>query len=202
MKKVLFLAAAALCTKLSFAQTKTAPVSFGLKAGLNIAKLKVTNSDESYGSLLGLNAGAFATIHATSTFAVQPELTWSTLGAKEKAEGITSKIVLNYLTLPVLAKYTFATSGFSLYAGPQIGFLLSANSKVSSDEGSIKTSIKDQIKSTDFAGVAGVEFEIPNTKLNISGRYQLGLSNIAKDSDGDSKVKNNAAIFTIGYRFN
>lgn len=200
MKKLLLTAVIA-CSGLSlFAQTNstvsTSPVSFGVKAGINLANFSVSEGELDSKSKLGLNAGVFATIHASESFGIQPELAWSTLGAKAKESG--GKQILNYLTLPVLAKYTFATSGFSLYAGPQIGFLLSAKSKL----GDESISNKDQFKSTDFAGVAGLEFEFPNTPFNISGRYQFGLSNIAEGSTGDVKLKNNAATFTIGYRFN
>lgn len=191
-KSFLLLAAIAFAGITSFAQTTStvteSPVSFGLRAGINLAK--ISGESQSSGTLIGLNAGAFATFHLSSSFGIQPELAWSTLGAKQDDD----KLVSNYITLPVMAKYTFANSGFSLLAGPQIGVLLSAKLKLNGQ--SIDN--KDAYKSTDFAGVAGAEFEIPNTKLNISGRYQFGLSSVAKNGD----VKNNAATFTVGYRFN
>lgn len=201
-KSFLLLAAIAFASVASFAQTTStvtaSPVSFGVKAGINLANLsaKSTGSDfENLKSKIGLNAGVFATFHVSESFGIQPELAWSTLGAKAK-EGDT-KLAFNYLTLPVLAKYTFTGSGFSLLAGPQIGYLLSAKAKGDGAD----QDIKDFLKSTDFAGVAGLEFQIPNTKFNIAGRYQFGLSNIL-DADGDGKLKNNAATFTVGYRFN
>lgn len=204
MKKVLFLAAAVACTTFSFAQEKkmatSSAISFGVKAGVNLSNFSESvpsgEDKEDFSSKIGLNAGVFATFHLSNSFAIQPELTWSTMGVKEKEDGSDAKMPLNYLTLPVLAKYTFAGSGFSLYAGPQVGFLLSA--KVKGDGASVD--IKDSFKSTDFGAVAGLEFEIPNTKLNISGRYQFGLANIAKDAPDGYKLKNTAATFTVGYR--
>ena len=208
MKKSLLLIAAFACTSLSlFAQTTstvtTSPVSFGLKAGANLATITGNNgAGDSKSSLVGLNGGVFATFHVSESFGVQPELTWSTLGVKYKGtmagNSYSVKQKLNYLTLPVLAKYTFAGSGFSLYAGPQIGYLLSA--KVKGESGTDLDN-KDNFKNTDFAGVAGLEFEIPNTKLNISGRYQFGFTKIG-DNTGAGDNKNAAATFTIGYRLN
>ncbi|GGH64986.1 hypothetical protein HNQ91_002178 [Filimonas zeae] len=208
MKKSLLLVAAFACTGLfSFAQTtssKSQPLSFGLKAGVNLATITGNNgAGDGKSSLVGLNGGAFATFHVSESFGIQPELTWSTLGVKYKGtflgSNFTSKQLLNYLTLPVLAKYTFAGSGFSLYAGPQIGYLLSAKLKTSNEDGSGSISNKDAFKSTDFGAVAGVEFEIPNTPLNVSGRYQFGLTKIG-DNTGAGDNKNAAATFTVGYR--
>lgn len=205
MKKSLLLIATLACTSLSlFAQTSTAvnkqPISFGLKAGVNLATITGNNAaGDAKSTLIGLNGGIFATFHVSESFGVQPELTWSTLGVKYKGSflgnSITEKQKLNYLTLPVLAKYTFAGSGFSLYAGPQIAYLLSAQRKMNSNS---SLSNKDQFKSTDFSAVAGLEFEIPNTKFNVSGRYQFSLTKNSDNSAGDNK--NAAAIFTVGYR--
>lgn len=205
MKKLLLTAVIA-CSGLSlFAQTNstvsTSPVSFGIRAGVNLSK---STGDAPAGvstkSLLGLNAGVFANFHLSESFGIQPELAWSTLGDKTEGNipGLGNakyKTVLNYLTLPVLAKYTFTGSGFSLYAGPQVGFLLSAKQK----SGDVSGDVKDSFKSTDFAGVAGAEFEFPNTPFNISGRYQFGLTKVL-EAGSDSKI--NAATFTLGYRFN
>lgn len=209
MKKSFLLFAAMACTSLSlFAQTTnsttSSPLSFGLKAGVNLATMTGdAGEDASKKMLLGLNAGVFATYHVSESFGIQPELTWSTLGVKLKEKGGNGEATLkmNYLTLPILAKYTFEGSGFSLYAGPQIGYLLSVKSKITDGTNVTEGSNKDGYKSTDFAGVAGLEFEIPNTKFNISGRYQLGLTKIAKGSNSDDKGgKLNAATFTVGYK--
>lgn len=204
MKKSLLLVAAFACTGVfSFAQTKSSaksqPVSLGVKAGVNVATITGNNgAGDSKSSLPGLNAGVFATFHVSESFGIQPELTWSTLGVKYKGSllgnSYSYKQVFNYLTLPVLAKYTIAGSGFSLYAGPQLGYLLSAKRK----SGDVSLSNKDGFNSTDFSAVTGFEFEFPNTRFNVSGRYQFGLTKIGDNNAGDNK--NAAATFTVGYR--
>lgn len=200
------LAAIALTSVASLAQTTSTetktPVSFGIKAGINIAQQSgVTSfSIDSKSSLIGLNAGAFATLHLSDHFGIQPELAWSTLGIKAKTIGSTgspshdAKQLLNYLTVPVLAKYAFTGSGFSLYAGPQIGFLLSAKYK----QQGATLSNKENFKNTELAGVAGAEFEFPHTPFNISGRYQMAITKAEKSG---ASARNNAATFTVGYRF-
>lgn len=105
--------------------------------------------------------------------------------------------MLNYLTLPVLAKYSFEDAGFGAYLGPQIGYLLSAKGIFEGDS----EDLKEDLKSTDISGIIGVEYFLP-AGIGISARYQLGLSNIAKDADeGEGSIKNNALTFTLGYRF-
>ena len=58
-----------------------------------------------------------AEIPIANRFSFQPELLYSGQG---------SSVNLNYLNIPLMAKYNL-TKEFSLEAGPQIGFLLSAN---------------------------------------------------------------------------
>lgn len=171
-------------------------VRFGVKAGINIANLTVKpRGDESaYNSLIGINGGFFATIPVATGFAIQPELTYSGLGAKAKTTD--DKMMFNYLTLPVLVKYAFEDAGFGAYLGPQIGYLLT----VKIEEGGVTENIKEDTKSTDFSGIIGVEYFLP-MGIGLSARYQLGLTNIAKDTEGEGSIKNKALTFTIGYRF-
>ena len=182
----------------SFAQeeTTTPGVRFGLKAGINIANLSIKPNDaeNQASSLISITGGVFATIPGGPGFAVQPELNYSGLGAKEKSSG--GKVLLNYLTLPVLLKYSFESSGFGAYLGPQIGYLLSAKAKV----GGLSIDAKDQIKKTDVAGIIGVEYFLP-VGVGLSARYQLGFTNIAKETAAGESEKNKAITFTIGYRF-
>ena len=180
----------------SFAQSKEATgVRFGLKAGINLANITTKPSDgTSTGFLPGINGGFFSTIPIAVGFAIQPELTYSGLGAKDKESS--DKVNLSYLTLPVLAKYSFANSGFGAYLGPQIGYLFSAKQK---SEGTSED-IKDGFKSTDLSGIFGIEYFSP-IGIGLSARYQLGLSNIVKDNELGASVKNKAIIFSVGYRF-
>lgn len=190
--------------------TTDGKLQFGIKAGVNIAQMHSKDADGSSNSksIVGPNAGIFARFGLSKSFGIQPELTYSQLGGKQSSEEgsakYTDKITLNYLTLPVLAKYTIATSGFSVYAGPQVGFFLSGKDKETISgtgtplDGSTETKPKAK---TDFAGVFGLEYEIPATKLNVSARYQLGLANVAKDAEPNSSVKLRAFTFTVGYRF-
>lgn len=169
-------------------------VSFGVKAGLNLSNLteKVSGVKVTYSSVANLTAGGYAIYHLNPSWALQAELLYNGSGAKLSGSG---KINMSYLSVPVLAKYAIASSGFSIFAGPQIGFLLSAKSI---PDGGSSTDVKSSFKSTDISGVAGADYTFIGG-FNISARYQLGLSNI--DASGGGTIKNNAINFTVVYAF-
>jgi hypothetical protein len=200
MKKSFLFVIALSIFSFAYSQTSRSPIGFGVKAGVNFAKLKTEtgNIESKTASQTGLNAGVFAEIPAGVNFTVQPELTYSSMGYEIENSLGTAKGKYTYLSLPVLLKYTFPGSGFGVYAGPQLGYLLSATRE------SNGTTIdeKDRLKSTDFSAVFGSEFTIPNSSFVISGRYQMGLKNIVKDNNPFvTSTKNNTATVTLGYRF-
>src|SRR5690606_36279328 len=97
-------------------------IKFGAKAGLSLAKM---NGDEEYESMrVALHLGGMAEIKISETFAVQPELLYSAQGYKH-AHG---KLALNYLVLPIMAKFS-VSENLTLEAGPQFGYLLAAKDK-------------------------------------------------------------------------
>lgn len=203
MKKVFtFLAVATFTaiTTVSAQSKKIDGVKIGIKAGINVANEKLSPEEEPpSSSLTGLTAGVFATIPVSNEFSVQPELLYSGVGYQLKESSGTTKNIYNYINLPLLAKYTFDNSSFALYAGPQIGFLLSAKQKA----GGGTADIKKYLKGTDFSGVFGLEYTFP-VGVTLSARYQVGLVNIYKDPSGDASggsIKNNAFTITVGYAF-
>lgn len=204
MKKTFILTATLFAVTAGFAQPETmrmGRVGFGIKAGINLSKATREIADESVstGTKLGLNAGVFVEMPVSTNFSVQPELNFSQMGFEE-GEGTTQlKYRLNYLSLPVLAKVGIASSGFNVYAGPQISLLMSGEYEdVNGTEFDID---EDVLKKSEFSGIAGAEFRVPHTGFTISGRYQFGLSNIDETTTSSNSLKNNAATFTVGYRF-
>lgn len=187
MKKVVLFFAMAIAAVSVSAQK----VNFGVKAGINISNIKVTGegSSTTYDSKVGLVAGGFAEIGVAESFSVQPELLFSMEGAKVPG----GKYHFNFINVPVLAKYKLANVGLGIYAGPQIGFLATAKAK----GGGETVDIKDEFKSTAFSGVAGVEYTFMECII-ASARYQMGLSNTLKDSEG-TKLKNHSFQITLGY---
>lgn len=166
----------------------SAQVNFGLKAGMNISTLR-GDGVEKANSLIGANVGAFVNIPVSTTFSFQPEVLYSMEGAKEDV--FDTKIMLNYVNIPLMLKYTDA-SGFFGELGPQIGFLTSAKSKINGNT----ADIKDLFKSTNFSLGIGAGFNF-TPSVGVGLRYNLGLSNISEDTNDDVKTGN----FSIGIHY-
>src|SRR5690554_5935766 len=94
-------------------------VKFGPKLGINLATL---SGDDDSEMKIGFHVGAVAEIKFNDKFSLQPELLYSAQGAKSKSlDDI--KLNSDYINIPIMAKYYFV-EGFSIEAGPQIGFLM------------------------------------------------------------------------------
>jgi hypothetical protein len=168
---------------------------FGVKAGVNFSD--ITGKDvSSYNGRTSFHAGVVSEVMISDKFAFQPELLYSSQGSDYDDEGYSGTVTLDYLNIPLMAKY-YVSGEFSLEAGPQIGFLMSAKD----DYGSGEDDIKDYLKSTDFGLNFGVGYKL-ESGLNFGARYNLGLSDL-NDSDFDqgSSVKNSVIQVSIGYMF-
>jgi len=164
-----------------------AMVKFGPKAGLNIATVSENNAS----SMVGFHVGGFAEIMISDKFAVQPEALYSAQGAKFSG----ADLHLDYILVPVMAKY-FVLEGFSVEAGPQIGFLTSA--KIKADGGGT-TDVKNLANSTDFAVNVGLGYSLP-MGIMFSGRYNIGVTDTAKNNSG-SASRNGVFQLSVGYKF-
>lgn len=162
--------------------------SFGIKAGINSSSVEIDNGSD-YDSKIGFHAGGLAHIHISDHFAVQPEVLFSMQGG----ESGDAKLKLNYLNVPVLAQYMFG-EGFRLQTGPQIGFLLGAESKV----GDVEVDVEDVFNSIDFSWSFGAGYLFPQG-IGLDLRYNLGLSNISDDNNFEAK--NRVLQFGLFYQF-
>ena len=156
---------------LLFASTTTFAQHFelGVKAGANISNfMGNSNADQlKANSLVGFHAGGFVSLFVGNHFAIQPEVLFSTQGAKINDDGNKSDYKLTYINVPVMLKYR-STSGFYLEAGPQIGFKV--NEKVDGTS-------QDFAKSTDLSIAGGIGYH-SSIGLGIGARYTAGLSKL------------------------
>ncbi len=204
-------------------------VRFGAKAGLNLSNIKGDLTSD-FKTRISFHIGALVEIPLSDRFAFQPELLYSSQGAKfEFKEGNNEVIVVengkfvdvsenqyeeketiirNYINIPLMAKY-YVAEGFSIQAGPQVGFLTSAKTKGENTDvyNSKKTVEKYDIDST--AGLSKVDFSLNfglgyqlEAGIFFEGRYNLGLSNVI-DSKEIKKVKRSNSViqFSVGYKF-
>ena len=181
MKKIILTAAAVFAFGFANAQD----TKYGVKGGLNMSNF--SNADGS-SSLLAFHLGGFAEFKVSDKFAVQPELLYSAQGAKF-TEG---NLNFNYINIPVMAKY-YVADAFSIEAGPQIGFLMSAKAD--------GTDVKELYNTTDFGLNLGAGYNL-NETMSLGLRYNMGLSDVQKDlPSGVSGSKNSSIQLSFGYKF-
>src|SRR5690606_14589683 len=149
---------------------------------------------------IGFHVGAVAEIKFNDKFSLQPEVLYSAQGAKEKGEG-DGKMNNDYINIPIMAKYYFV-EGFSIEAGPQVGFLMKSEAK--GENASVDT--KDFYKSVDFGLGIGLAYDLP-MGLFVNARYNIGLSKINEDFDfggitvETEDLKNNVIQIGVGFKF-
>jgi len=197
-------------------------ISLGIKAGVNFASAtgdaSDSNSQIGYDEgRTGFHVGVISELSISNKFSLQTELLYSQVGANysydnRPADGakVDSDLNLDYITLPILAKY-YVYKGLSLLAGPQLGYIV--NSEI---ENEILTSgflvpetlrnetidIKDDINNFDFGFAIGSSYEL-NNGLFIQARYVLGLSEIPKNEEQtiSTDLKNEVFQVSLGYKF-
>lgn len=194
-------------------------MNWGIKAGANYSTV-TSEIDPDY--IFGFHAGLVAEYELTPKFALQPELLYSLEGAKAEMDfregeffiSMEEKIKLGYINLPVMLKYN-ATRALSLQAGPQIGFLVSAESEYeiasNFDEFDMNESgtedIKDDLKKISFGLNFGLGYDL-SSRLFVQARYHLGLSDISDYDEQDDEfevnfeeIKNQSFQLSLGYKF-
>lgn len=172
-----------LCLPLFTAEAQM--LKFGLKAGVNFSDFggsDARNFDTD--KLTGFHVGALIEFKLLENLSLQPEIMYSANGAKISDVDI-DDINLNYITVPVLAKFYVITDKLSLEAGPQFSFL-------------INESVPDQFesKSFNFAAVGGLGFQFTENFF-AQARYVAGLT----DTSSDAKITNQVIQLSLGYRF-
>jgi len=226
-----------------------AQIDLGFKAGLSIPNLTAGSSanpiNSGYSSRLGIDGGIHLEFHLTKHFSVQPELRYSSQGGKKNGKqafsvppemqpmfppgqipqylyaNYKSTAKINYLMLPLLAKYHFDLSRqWDLYlaAGPFVSLVVSAknitrgSSDIYLDEQQTQVlpggaqsfdrteDIKDELHAFNAGidGHIGIAYKWAHSSVFIEGGGNYGLINIQK---GEVNGKNNtgAAVIVAGY---
>lgn len=179
------------------------PVHFGFQAGLNFANA-TTDPDLSLSSRTGLMVGAFSEFTVAPGFSIQPELFYIQKGAKLVAGPATATFKLDYLAIPLLAKYKFELTEFKpyLFAGPNVGFRVNAEGVAEANGRSASEDLSSEFESTDFAFDFGAGAEVgisPGASLLFGVRYSLSLGN--QINQGGGSWKNRGIQITAGIYF-
>ncbi|TDW52521.1 outer membrane protein with beta-barrel domain [Flavobacterium sp. 270] len=165
------------------AQDTNVTTEFGVKGGFNMSNLTDNQGDVDDNNVLyGFNAGVYATLPISDFVAIQPELLFTTKGAKLEYDNAFAngdvKFRLNYIELPLLVRVN-VTKNFNIHAGGYASYLVS--SKVTGDGA---TDVNEDIDTDNFnkfdAGIAagvGVDFN----PISIGLRYNYGLTTVGKE---------------------
>lgn len=202
MKKILILAISLLSAGVAGAQT------VGIKGGVNFANIIKTN-DENFSTEFkpGLNAGIFVDVPIVPQFSFAPELMFSQKGYKTSGNSLLGgpheySVTTNFIELPILAKIN-PTSKFSIYAGPQVSFLVSTKEKFTSGSASYENTIRndnEKLKKSLVGGVVGIGIGITN-QLSLQARYALDFQKNNENGSSETPIYKNQVIQTgLAYR--
>jgi hypothetical protein len=181
--------------------TVEAQVQFGIKAGPSFSTF--SGSDATGAKLLfGFHGGVFAKLPINDQFSVQPEVQYSTMGAKGTAQdGLGNNITVtqnnNYLSVPILFTFTHS-SGLILQTGPHIDFLMSSNAKANG----ASADTKKDFKSMDVGWETGIGYLSP-ANVGFIFRYGGGWLNVENNSNtgGQGSIHNVNLQLSVFYLF-
>jgi Outer membrane protein beta-barrel domain len=187
------------------------PFSLGFKGGTNIGNVSLDPDNLSAQGItkstrLALMIGGVAELGVGGPIYIVLEPSYSQKGTKLEAQGQKLTLEGSYLTIPLLLKAKFGPAPVKPYVfvGPNIGLLLSAKQVFEAQGQTQETDVKDNLSSTDFTidlG-GGVEFKIAKlVGITADARYSLGLSNINKDPNDDTKIKTTGIQILLGVLF-
>ncbi|RZJ71671.1 MAG: PorT family protein [Flavobacterium sp.] len=178
MKKIIFLLAAFAG---SFAM-QAQGIDFGIKAGANFANI---NGDLNSDGINNFHAGAMLELNLVPVFSVQAEGLFSSQGGKyENTIGAAKDFNLNYISVPVMAKYYILPDRLSIMAGPQFSFLVDEAEEAYNSN------------SFDMAAAGGIELKL-FLGLVAQARYTIGLTDVYDEVDS----KNAVFQLSVGYFF-
>jgi hypothetical protein len=204
-----------------YAQTYLVP-----KAGVSISKFAPAENEENVSSLAGFTGGLGINILMGEKFSLQPELLFIQKGANyEFKQGIgdgilqtaTTDIRVNYLELPVLAKFTFGEGKVKYYvnAGPSLSYGLGGKTDYSinwtlGNETVYQEQAEGDVKFDDYpeeypaqdvyfqrrldVGVQVGGGVILYKKVIVDARYGYGFTKL----DDEAQPKNRAIQITVG----
>ena len=186
-------------------QKSDQPVTFGIRGGVNFAKQAVSSDGYSYSpkNNVGFNIGVSVDIPMMESLYLQSGLYYTVKGYKLEEDGETEKATPAYLEIPILASYRYNFSDFTqlqINFGPYLAYGIGGKYKWEYEGESEDEKYFDSDDNRKFD--AGLAFGAGMTfgHIFVGINYDLGLTNILKDSEGTS-LKNRCLSINVGYNF-
>jgi len=140
--------------------------SFGPKVGLNVSNYTGGNIESD--ALVGFHLGGLLNFGIGKNFSIQPEVLFSTQGAKIDNAGSKDDWKTTYVTLPIMFRLK-TDGGFFVEAGPQVSFR--------TGEDIPNQTIDHFAKNLDLGIGGGIGYQSA-IGLGIGARYIAGLSKV------------------------
>ena len=187
----------------------SAQVSIGVRAGATFPNFSVEqgSTNFSFDANLGLTAAAIFEIGISDVFAIQPEIAFVQKGAKSEVQdyfgggNTESKIRLNHIEVPVLAKVKFGSETVKAYvaAGPSFGYAISGSTKEDGEKETFEDEDWEDYKRFEIGSNVG-----GGVGLSLAGgglafldlRYMYTLNNL---SDAEEiSIRHKGFIVSVG----
>jgi hypothetical protein len=201
-------------------------LGFGIKGGLNMAKLNVEDADVDMdeGFKLGPTFGGFVTYNLNDKLAIQPEILYTAKGGSyEYSESMmgggydvlwdsNSELKMNWLDIPILVAFK-PNDKIRIFAGPFLEIYLNGKADYegtisgtyegetfSESESGSEDIESDEINSPGFGLIFGGAYMLGNN-LEVEARYALGLTSIIEDEgeDIEGSLKNSGIQVLVNY---
>ncbi|WP_394773233.1 porin family protein [Flavobacterium sp.] len=165
------------------AQDTNVTTEFGVKGGFNMSNLYGSGDDVDDNNVLyGFNAGVYATLPISDFIAIQPEVLFTTKGAKLQYDSALAsgdaKFKLNYIEVPLLVRVNI-TKNFNVHAGGYASYLVSSKVTGSGDVSFDQEIDRDDLNKFDAGIAAGVGVDF--SPISIGVRYNYGLTTVGKE---------------------
>lgn len=164
----------------------------GLKAGLNLTDLIVTNGagyfdNSAFNTRASYHFGSYVQKGFSKHFGFQVEMLFSNKGCTIESDSISTAVSLNYLNWPILLEYQLG-SRLDFSAGIELGLLVAG---------------EDIYRDFDLGIDVGLEFDI-SKKLLVGLRYNHGLPvrmkiNSYENSGTDPSYQHSVLQFYVGF---
>lgn len=153
------------------------------------------------------SVGVRAEISFNRFFSIKPELNYSFKGGSYqtglngiRTSRIADNINVSYIEAPLSLKFK-PLNGLFISAGPQIGYLILAQSDGGTN--GLDAGYTDNYKRLDYGFMFGLGFS--RKRFGMEGNYYLGLQNIVKNGPSihgsPSSFKNQVATIGLFYNF-
>ncbi len=149
----------------------------------------------------GYQLGAVGEFGFTSKFSIQTEVEFVAKGAKSSAD---QRIKMNYIGIPILAKYCFKALGLKkIYAmGGTFQDIRTKGEWV--DPGQTSSPLGGGFKKYDwgFSFGAGAEYPTKNGIWALDFRYNLGMTDLHDDVGESFKTRSRSFGISLSYKLN